>query len=175
MAVLPCAHALSSPLPFCKQNWLKFNTTTIQCCDNGNSRFPEKNTRMSPANTVLPPRPRRIILVRHGQSEGNVDETVYTRVADPKIGLTEEGKAQAEECGRNIRDLIQKDGFQNWKLYFYVSPYRRTLETLKSLARPFERFRIAGIREEPRLREQDFGNSLTFVLYDLSFFVTDTF
>ncbi|KAL1316734.1 hypothetical protein HN51_068885 [Arachis hypogaea] len=142
--------------------------TRIECCHghhhikgtNGNNndsqRFPEKN----PVRSVecIPPRPKRIILVRHGESQGNVDESVYARVADPKIGLTSKGKAQSEECGRRINDIIQKDGDHNWQLYFYVSPYRRTLETLQSLARPFPRHRIAGFREEPRLREQDFGN-----------------
>lgn len=98
--------------------------------------------------------------MRHGQSEGNVDESVYTRIADPKIALTEKGKAEAEECGIRIRELIEKDNVPNWKVYFYVSPYRRTLDTLKHLGKAFERSRIAGMREEPRLREQDFGNTL---------------
>ncbi|KAL8158883.1 hypothetical protein V2J09_000420 [Rumex salicifolius] len=107
----------------------------------------------------MPPRPRRIILVRHGESEGNVDEDMYTRVADPKIELTAKGVADAEECGRRIRAMIEKDvGAEDWRVYFYVSPYKRTLQTLRSLATAFERPRIAGVREEPRLREQDFGN-----------------
>ncbi|KAK4262791.1 hypothetical protein QN277_028301 [Acacia crassicarpa] len=147
-----------------------FNPYPIQCCNdqqyttkipnnnNGGARFPEKNVLIYPSSMAPPPRPRRIILVRHGQSEGNVDEAVYTRIADPKITLTDKGKAQAEDCGNRIRDLLLKDESQNWKLYFYVSPYRRTLQTLQYLARPFERSRIAGLREEPRLREQDFGN-----------------
>ncbi|KAK3020224.1 hypothetical protein RJ639_046856 [Escallonia herrerae] len=142
---------------------------SIRCCEdtvgrprvqlkhpesNGLATFPEKNL-----NTVkLPPRPRRIILVRHGQSEGNVDESVYTRVADPKIGVTDKGVVEAEECGKRIRKMIEKDGAADWKVYFYVSPYRRTLETVRNLAKAFERSRIAGWREEPRLREQDFGN-----------------
>jgi hypothetical protein len=148
----------------------------IQCChnqtehnqhidsltnNNVHTRFPEKNPLINPlvASTfgVVPPRPRRIILVRHGESEGNVDESVYTRVPDPKIGLTKRGKVQAEECGQRIKSMIEKDSDENWQLYFYVSPYRRTLETLQSLARPFDRSRIAGFREEPRIREQDFG------------------
>ncbi|GLT78201.1 hypothetical protein SLA2020_497440 [Shorea laevis] len=119
--------------------------------------FPEKSFPLLQA-VVPPPRARRIILVRHGQSEGNVDESVYTRVADPKIGLTNQGKAEAEECGRKIRELIEKDGAVDWKVYFYISPYRRTHETLRHLGRAFERSRIAGMREEPRIREQDFGN-----------------
>lgn len=110
------------------------------------------DTKVSP-----PPRPRRIILVRHGQSEGNLDESVYTSVADPKIALTNKGLAEAEECGKRIREVIEKDGAIDWKVYFYASPYRRTLETLRSLGLAFERDRVAGMREEPRLREQDFG------------------
>ncbi|KAE9612887.1 hypothetical protein Lal_00027527 [Lupinus albus] len=128
--------------------WLKTkpNSNTnaplsIQCCHNQRNPIqltsnaisgPEKNPIMK-----IPSRPRRIILVRHGESEGNVDESLYTRVAD----LTEKGKVQAEECGHRIKNLIEKD---------------KALETLKSLARPFERSRIAGFREEPRIREQDF-------------------
>lgn len=125
--------------------------------DNGLYRFPEKNLILNAA-TVKPPRPRRIILVRHGQSEGNVDEGAYTRVADPKIRLTEKGKREAEECGERIREMIEKDGADDWKVYFYVSPYRRSIETLRGLGKAFQRSRVAGVREEPRLREQDFGN-----------------
>ncbi|XP_062189312.1 phosphoglycerate mutase-like protein AT74H isoform X2 [Phragmites australis] len=106
-----------------------------------------------------PPRPRRIVLVRHGESEGNVDEAAYTRVPDPRIGLTAKGWRDAEDCGRRLRQLVSSDeGAEDWKVYFYVSPYRRTLETLRGIGRAFEPHRIAGVREEPRIREQDFGN-----------------
>ncbi|KAJ0964302.1 hypothetical protein J5N97_029424 [Dioscorea zingiberensis] len=142
-------------------------SSRFRCCEDTLGRrrhhpgpslyFPEK----LPAAAVVPtppPRPRRIILVRHGQSEGNVDESVYTRVPDPRIGLTAKGREDAEACGRRIRELVASDGADDWKVYFYVSPYQRTLETLRGVGRAFERSRIAGVREEPRLREQDFGN-----------------
>ncbi|CAN6202837.1 unnamed protein product [Urochloa humidicola] len=106
-----------------------------------------------------PPRPRRIVLVRHGESEGNVDEAAYSRVPDPRIGLTGKGWSDAEVCGRRLRDLFSDGGTTvDWKVYFYVSPYRRTLETLRGIGHAFEPHRIAGVREEPRIREQDFGN-----------------
>lgn len=106
-----------------------------------------------------PPRPRRIVLVRHGESEGNVDEAVYTRVPDPQIGLTAKGWRDAEDCGRRLRDLFSSSATDDdWKVFFYVSPYRRTLESLRGMGRAFEPHRVAGVREEPRLREQDFGN-----------------
>lgn len=114
--------------------------------------FPEKSSLVGSC-----PRPRRIILVRHGQSEGNVDESVYTMVPDPKIKLTPKGWEQSEKCGKRIREMIERDGADDWKVYFYVSPYLRTLETLRGLGRAFDLGRVAGVREEPRLREQDFG------------------
>ncbi|CAM6043869.1 unnamed protein product [Sphagnum compactum] len=108
--------------------------------------------------TILRTRPKRIILVRHGQSEGNIDESAYTRIPDSKIALTEVGWKQAVQCGKKIRRVIENDHEENWQVYFYVSPYRRTLQTLRGIGMAFERNRIAGVREEPRLREQDFGN-----------------
>jgi len=51
-------------------------------------------------------RPKRIILIRHGESEGNVDKTVYARIPDSLVRLTALGKKQAEDCGRRIADII---------------------------------------------------------------------
>lgn len=140
----------------------------FRCCEDSHGRRrhrpppPLSTEAQFPERSMAAPcpRPRRIILVRHGQSEGNVDESVYTRVPDPKIGLTPKGWRDAEECGLRIRDLVAGDGADDWKVYFYVSPYRRTLETLRGLGKAFERSRIAGVREEPRVREQDFGTFL---------------
>lgn len=95
-------------------------------------------------------RPRRIVLVRHGESEGNLDDSVYEREPDHALALTERGVRQAEETGKGLREL-----FNGERVSVYVSPYRRTHETLRALQLDPERVRI---REEPRLREQDWGN-----------------
>lgn len=176
--ILTSSQAMASLSLTCSPQLFSFNS--IQCrknpeetaklSSNGQLPFPEKNPLILQPTKIPPPRPRRIILVRHGESEGNVDESTYTRIADPKIRLTEKGKVQAQECGQRIRQMIEKDGATDWKVYFYVSPYRRTLETLQNLAQSFERTRIAGMREEPRLREQDFGN-LSFPLQINKFFL----
>lgn len=70
---------------------------------------------------------------------------------------------QAEEAGRKLRSLLRPSD----TLHFFTSPYRRTRETtsaiLSSLTSatptpsPFPRSSIK-VYEEPRLREQDFGN-----------------
>ncbi|XP_074577182.1 phosphoglycerate mutase-like protein AT74H isoform X2 [Curcuma longa] len=146
---------------------LPASCSRIRCCEDTLGR---RSPRFAPlpqaAESLFPersqeaffPRPRRIILVRHGQSEGNVDESAYSRIPDPRIGLTAKGWREAEACGLRIRDLIAGDDAEDWKIYFYVSPYLRARETLRGLAKAFEFSRIAGVREEPRLREQDFGN-----------------
>lgn len=95
-------------------------------------------------------RPRRIVLIRHGESEGNVDDTVYERVPDHALGLTGTGRRQAADAGERLRGL-----FGTEDVSAYVSPYRRTHETFSELRLDPARTRV---REEPRLREQDWGN-----------------
>ncbi|KAJ5130664.1 Histidine phosphatase superfamily clade-1 [Penicillium bovifimosum] len=104
-----------------------------------------------------------IILVRHAQSEGNKNRDIHQTIPDHRVKLTPEGHRQAQDAGRRLRDLLNPDD----KLHFFTSPYRRTRETtegiLESLTSdtpspsPFPRHTIK-VYEEPRLREQDFGN-----------------
>jgi broad specificity phosphatase PhoE len=90
----------------------------------------------------------RIILLRHGQSLGNVDELAYCRVPDHALPLTPQGEREARAMGPRVRELIG-DG----PVAVYVSPYKRTRRTFALLGVEAER-----IVAEPRLREQDWGN-----------------
>jgi broad specificity phosphatase PhoE len=63
-------------------------------------------------------KPLRIILVRHGQSEGNANKEVYKDKPDYALHLTELGRHQAHESGKELKSLI---GDQTVK--FYVSPF----------------------------------------------------
>ncbi|CAI9102321.1 OLC1v1000568C1 [Oldenlandia corymbosa var. corymbosa] len=103
--------------------------------------------------------PKRIILVRHGESQGNKDDSAYSMTPDHKIPLTNIGIQQAQKAGFGIRQVVSDQGSsKNWRVYFYVSPYERTRSTLREIGRAFSRRRIIGVREECRVREQDFGN-----------------
>lgn len=95
-------------------------------------------------------RPRRIVLVRHGESMGNADDTVYEREPDHALALTERGWRQAEETGKRLREVFGQE-----QVSVYVSPYRRTHETLRAFSLNSD---LVRVREEPRLREQDWGN-----------------
>uniref|UniRef100_A0A0D9ZU12 Phosphoglycerate mutase-like protein n=1 Tax=Oryza glumipatula TaxID=40148 RepID=A0A0D9ZU12_9ORYZ len=100
--------------------------------------------------------PKRIILVRHGESQGNLDMSAYTTTPDYRIPLTPLGVDQARAAGKGILDVVSSAA--NWKVYFYVSPYERTRATLREIGAAFPRHRVIGAREECRVREQDFGN-----------------
>ncbi|KAL3781140.1 hypothetical protein ACHAW5_002406 [Stephanodiscus triporus] len=100
-------------------------------------------------------RPRRIILLRHGQSMGNVDESAYVNTADWRIPLTDLGRKQAHEAGKNLRELIcEKDA----SVVFYHSPYLRAKQTLDVIMPFFNDKEVFACLEEPRMSEQQIGN-----------------
>jgi len=92
----------------------------------------------------------RIILVRHGESLGNVDELAYCQIPDHALPLTLHGEQQVADTAPEVRALLAAG-----PVAAYVSPYLRTRQT----------FELLGVRDlvermiaEPRLREQDWGN-----------------
>lgn len=95
-------------------------------------------------------RPRRIVLVRHGESQGNVDDSIYETVPDHRIGLSPKGFEQARATGAELRRLLDGESVD-----VYVSPYLRTRQTLEALDLPVD---PDDVRVEPRLREQDWAN-----------------
>ncbi|KAK7753545.1 hypothetical protein SLS62_004403 [Diatrype stigma] len=108
-------------------------------------------------------RPRLIILIRHAQSEGNKNREIHQTIPDHRVKLTQDGWAQARDAGRRLRALLKPED----TIQFFTSPYRRTRETTEGILEtltsedpeptPFKRDGIK-VYEEPRLREQDFGN-----------------
>ncbi|OLF11151.1 histidine phosphatase family protein [Actinophytocola xinjiangensis] len=91
----------------------------------------------------------RIILLRHAESVGNIDELAYTRTPDHALPLTARGESQARTAGAAVRGLLTEPAAA------YVSPYVRSVRTLALLG-------VSDLLErtvpEPRLREQDWGN-----------------
>ncbi len=98
-------------------------------------------------------RPRRIILVRHGQSTGNADKTIYANTPDYALQLSALGRQQARERGEQLKAMLGDES-----VMFYVSPYWRTRQTYQEIAKFFPN---APVREEPLLREQEWGHLRT--------------
>lgn len=94
-------------------------------------------------------RPKRIIIVRHAESQGNSDLNKYRTTADNQIELTSFGVDQARELGKQLKALVGNESCR-----FFVSPYKRTWQTLAHLLETMKPS-LYTIREEPRVREQD--------------------
>lgn len=86
-----------------------------------------------------------------------MDESCYGRTPDPEIPLTANGHEQARGSGRRIRALMEADG-PSACLFVYVSPYMRSKQTAVDIVAQLPGGALLGVREEPQLREQDFGN-----------------
>jgi broad specificity phosphatase PhoE len=101
---------------------------------------------------ALARRPVRMYLVRHGESQGQIDAATYSRISDNEVPITDQGRKQAQEAGRKLREMIGDDPVKFW-----FSPYKRCRMTLEHILEAFEGQRYF-LSEEPRLREQDYGN-----------------
>ena len=120
--------------------------------------------------------PSKLIMVRHGQSEGNVDEVLYSKIPDNAMRLTELGWEMARMAGKALKEQLP----EGETIHFIVSPYTRTVETFHGIASAwcdpkefdhianrnkrlkawYSRLMESGLtwHEDPRIREQDFGN-----------------
>jgi broad specificity phosphatase PhoE len=104
-------------------------------------------------------KPQAIYLVRHGESEGNIDEGIYKTIPDWQIGLTPKGKKQAVEARHILyKDIQENLPIPNWgnraAAFIYSSPLRRAKQTAETINCSFK----AKIFYDPRLREQEWGN-----------------
>eukprot|EP00924_Labyrinthula_sp_SR-Ha-C_P005129 snap_masked-scaffold_1-processed-gene-22.45-mRNA-1 protein AED:0.16 eAED:0.16 QI:0/-1/0/1/-1/1/1/0/436 len=97
--------------------------------------------------------PKKVFFVRHGQSLGNVRLETYTETPDWAVPLTAQGKKEAISAGLEIKEQCG-----DVPLVVYYSPYKRTKETMKNILRAFPKRQVTLIQQEPRIREQDFGN-----------------
>lgn len=96
-------------------------------------------------------KPSRIFLVRHGESEGNINHSIYMTKPDYSVELTPRGRREAVECGIKLREVIKDE-----KVQFYVSPFFRTRQTYLGIIQNFTD-RNHKMYEDPRLREQEWG------------------
>jgi broad specificity phosphatase PhoE len=97
-------------------------------------------------------KPNRIILIRHGESEGNLDRNTYAEKQDYKLLLTPLGEEQADEAGKKLKSIIGHE-----RILFYLSPLWRTRMTFEHVAKHFDKEQYRW-KEDPMLREQEWGH-----------------
>ncbi|MCP4142409.1 MAG: histidine phosphatase family protein [Chloroflexi bacterium] len=97
-------------------------------------------------------KPKRIILVRHGESEGNVDYKRYEEIPDYALNLTARGIEQAQKAGQEIRNIIGDE-----TLSVYASPFFRARQTFAEIKKSIQE-NISREIEDPHIREQEWGH-----------------
>lgn len=67
---------------------------------------------------------------------------------------TEQGKQQALDAGRQIREQLVAGG-EPFRVFCFHSPYRRTIQTSDKLRKAFDvEDELLGVQEDVQLREQ---------------------
>lgn len=114
----------------------------------------------------------RVLLVRHGQSEANINWDVNKRKADHAISLTEIGHAQAKKAGEVLADWIagrllnsRLESLSSIRLW--CGPYLRTRQTAQRI---FETCRLSEGGKSPFLDE---GPVESFMLHEQLFGIFD--
>lgn len=111
----------------------------------------------------------RFLLMRHGESEGNIDARVYKTKGDAFLGLTENGWDQAEAAGRFLAGYYERNSIDRltWP-HIFCSSYHRTRETLSGVLTPLK---AMGFQDEPRILEdirltEQFYGAVSHLAYD---------
>lgn len=102
---------------------------------------------------------------------GNVDTGVYRHTPDWKIPLTDKGKSQASDMADKLIDIIrgQIDLLEKKSKPYFSFPSQETMEKVAVYCSPWLRARqtaqpildrldVFKYYEDPRLREQEWGN-----------------
>lgn len=95
-----------------------------------------------------------LYVIRHGESEHNVDRTVMSHTHDSQHSLTEIGQSQVKKTAEFMQTIV------NANTVLFTSPYLRTIQTAQAIhsllpdQMPFY--------ENPLLREWELGNLYDF-------------
>jgi len=98
-------------------------------------------------------KPNRIFLIRHGESEGNVDETVFAHTLDHKVSLTNKGFIQARKCGKKLHNLVSQHSTA-----FHVSPFLRADQTYREISKAWKH--ALDVSFDPLIREREWSGWL---------------
>ncbi|MEY4530106.1 MAG: hypothetical protein RLZZ156_827 [Deinococcota bacterium] len=98
--------------------------------------------------------PQTLYIIRHGESIANIDKTARATIPDHKISLSTLGEQQCLELGKRLAEHIQEP------MTIWTSPYTRARQTTQLFSQGLSHLPIQHF-EDPRIREQDWGNYYT--------------
>lgn len=95
---------------------------------------------------------KKIILLRHAESAGNIDRTQYEKFPDYAIRLSQRGSEQAKSVGLKLKEI-------NGDFRVMTSSYFRARQTLDFLAETLGENRILSSIQNCCLREQEWASN----------------
>eukprot|EP01098_Paradermamoeba_levis_P009188 TRINITY_DN3812_c0_g2_i4.p1 TRINITY_DN3812_c0_g2~~TRINITY_DN3812_c0_g2_i4.p1 ORF type:complete len:309 (+),score=49.15 TRINITY_DN3812_c0_g2_i4:87-929(+) len=98
----------------------------------------------------------RIFLIRHAESQANVQREVHHRLPDYTIPLTENGKDQARQAGEFLKAELMKMHIPERSCHIISSPYKRARQTAEIIEDNMKHF-VAETSESLLLCELQFG------------------
>ena len=110
---------------------------------------------------IFNPNPRTIIMVRHGETEGNIDDKAQGHF---DAQLTERGRQQAQAVAKRLAD-IKFDAV-------YSSDLRRAMDTTKTIVANRPKLEI---QPRSQLREYHFGDFEDFLWDDIGSAVPEVY
>lgn len=91
-----------------------------------------------------------IYIVRHAQSQGNVNPTLYQTMFNPDIPLSEAGEAEALKAAK----LIQQEDNPTKSMAVFSSTYRRSIQTAEIIGEVFGK---QNVKQNIFLGERKYG------------------
>jgi broad specificity phosphatase PhoE len=76
--------------------------------------------------------PQKIIVMRHAESQEDVDKTVYAHTADLEIALSPRGEKQSVDISHTLSNILGKGS-----VHFYISPGVRLRQTYDLMTASF--------------------------------------
>jgi broad specificity phosphatase PhoE len=76
--------------------------------------------------------PQKIIVMRHAESQEDVDKTVYAHTADLDIALSPRGEKQSVDISHSLSNILGKG-----RVHFYISPGLRLRQTYSLVSSHF--------------------------------------
>ncbi len=98
----------------------------------------------------------KLILVRHGESQGNVDHNVYKNTRNCDIPLSDRG---VDQC-INVANLLSENLKNEESISIFSSPYRRALDTATIIRTELDGSHVLQFRKHFSLCEQDYSTAL---------------
>ncbi len=97
--------------------------------------------------------PQKIIVMRHAESQEDVDKTVYAHTADLDVALSQRGEKQSIDVSHTLSNILGKGS-----VHFYISPGLRLRQTYNLMTSRFPEYLHHSFSVETLILKQYWGD-----------------